>query len=709
MKKVSTLPNKLLTQALQYLLIDRFSVIPCGKDKKPLLKSWKEFQSRRPTEDEIQEWWKKWPEANIGIVTGKLSGITVVDIDSYAGATDIFPPTFTVKTGNGGTQKFYKYQDGITISASAFKNMPHVDLRGEGGFVVAPPSITKYIDEKTGQERGGKYEILEFNNGEFAPFPIHLFTDEKGNIKKTKTLGEQISVDKGSRNTNLASFTGALLLAHKKESKWETDVWPAVERVNETYKPPLPKEEARAVFESICKKERERREQKLVISPIQIPTTNEEKPQEELKLRRNKQGVVIKDMSNALIVLEEHPLFKGSLRFNTFSNSVEYNGKELEDIDILNITHFMQTNMEMSGISKDVIYDAIISCAYENKYDELQDWLLSLKWDGVKRLDNWLATTCCLENDEYHKGVGSEWMMGLIRRIMEPGCSFNHALVLTGEQQIGKSYFFSIVGGKYYKMYAGGLETKDFYMTLRGAMVLDLDEGMTLYKSEIMKGKSVISATYDEFRAPYDRTMKKYPRRFVFGMTTNDDEPFKDLTGNERFWIVDLPPKRELPLIEVRKGEFKNLIRVDWLKENREQLFAETYYYYKNKIDINIIPAEIARQKQEDHLPQDIWTDAVVEYVLRQPGYLSADVDFSVAIGDVYKQIFPDRDLSQMHRGHEMRIAGILRRSLGLEKRQIMKEGIRKNRYFICEKTLKRLRENYDKGIIQDELRLEDF
>ena len=61
-----------------------WSIIPVGNDKKPLIK-WKEYRSRVATQDEIIEWWAEHPEANIAVVCGAVSGISVIDLDSYKG------------------------------------------------------------------------------------------------------------------------------------------------------------------------------------------------------------------------------------------------------------------------------------------------------------------------------------------------------------------------------------------------------------------------------------------------------------------------------------------------------------------------------------------------------------------------------------------------------------------------------------------------
>ena len=114
------------------------SIFPCGKNKQPLV-DWKPYQNTRPTLEEVEKWWTNWPDANIAIITGKISGITVVDCDLGSDYTS-FPSTITVKTGSGGYHLYYKYFPGITNKVGF---LPHVDIRNDGGYVVAYPSVTE--------------------------------------------------------------------------------------------------------------------------------------------------------------------------------------------------------------------------------------------------------------------------------------------------------------------------------------------------------------------------------------------------------------------------------------------------------------------------------------------------------------------------------------------------------------------------------------
>lgn len=651
------------SQALA-VAVNGFSVIPLKKDKRPLLASWKQYQEKPASDEQIELWWTEHPDANVGVVTGKVSGVTVVDIDTYKGG-DIskFPETYTVRTGNGGYHLYYIYEAGLTISANAYAHLPGVDIRNDGGFVVAPPSVTSY--EKDGKLAGGAYTIEK--NIPFAPFPAHLFPK----ARKRRTLTERIGATAGNRNDTIASVIGTLL--HSLEEKaWTTDGWVAIQRINKTYTPPLPLEELKNTFESIMKKEKARREE-LVLSPIQ--TTDGKSVA--IPIRKSRNGVAYKDMANVLAVLENHPLYKGSLRYNEFRQEIEYNGVPIDDTVLVQIQYFMQTQAELHGISKDAVLAAIIHYAATNKYDEAKDWLLTQEWDGTPRLADWLHNATGVENDDYHQGIGAQWFSGLVRRIVDPGCIFDYVLVLVGSQGIGKTSLFRILGGKWYKSYTGAIDNKDFYLALRGAVIVDLDEGAALSKSEAIKIKSIITQTHDEFRAPYDRLMRKSPRRFVFSMSTNDTEPFRDLTGNRRYWTVDAPGQ----------------INFKWLEENRDQLYAEAYHCLKNKIALPEVPFAKAAEHQEAHLLADSWIEPIVEAVHDSILYCKGSEEYFLTIPELYKVVFPGEGLLRLGKREEMRVANILKKELGLEKKQRRVDGKKRNGWVLTKKKAKELQE----------------
>lgn len=125
-----------LKQAAHAYFNRGFSVIPIrAKSKKPLIK-WESFQKVKADQSQIEQWWAKTPKANIGIVTGEISGLAVIDVDPEGKAklNELLPGDFqtpTAKSPRGGWHLYCQYQAGL-------RNLTGVpegcDLRAEGGI-----------------------------------------------------------------------------------------------------------------------------------------------------------------------------------------------------------------------------------------------------------------------------------------------------------------------------------------------------------------------------------------------------------------------------------------------------------------------------------------------------------------------------------------------------------------------------------------------
>lgn len=140
--------NPFLEAALLYREKFDLSIIPMVPGEKRASIKWKEFQTRKPTIEEIRQWWKESPNSNIGIITGKLNNICVVDFDKYAEgyseetAGQYFSDSLiapTVDTPRGGQHLYFQYpEENLTINSGA---IPGIDFRGEGGIITVPPSV----------------------------------------------------------------------------------------------------------------------------------------------------------------------------------------------------------------------------------------------------------------------------------------------------------------------------------------------------------------------------------------------------------------------------------------------------------------------------------------------------------------------------------------------------------------------------------------
>lgn len=231
------------------------SIIPVGRDKKPLV-LWKTFQERYATEKEIEKWWQEWPDANVAIVTGKISSLTVIDVEK-GGDISIFPPTLTIRSGGGGWHLYYQYHPIPSVT----RILPLTDIKSDGGSITAPPSI---------HASGGKYEVLE--RRPIAEFPAHLFGIHKLSAWKEKIA---LPILQGSRNNDYTSIVGALL-ARFPQSEWESVVLPLVVNHNQIQDKPLPDSEIATIFNSVAERESKKRNSGGIIKDIQSEANEDE-------------------------------------------------------------------------------------------------------------------------------------------------------------------------------------------------------------------------------------------------------------------------------------------------------------------------------------------------------------------------------------------------------------------------------------------------
>jgi len=623
-----------------------YSIIPIGNDKRPRVK-WKQWQTAKADVKQVEQWIAFGNDHNFGIVTGKISGITVVDIDvKHAKRTplDTFPETYTVQTPSGGWHLYYQYSDTVQTCSDRYPQFPYVDIRNDGGYVVAPPSFE------------GGYKIIK-------DLPIVAFPADMFGGKKKLRLRDTVKLSSGSRNDSIASTAGTFLRAYP-EGQWESDVWPVIVGHNETYKPPLPLDELKTTFKSIATRELARRKE-LQLSPLHIDSVDAIK----VRLRKNRNGGTIKDMSNAIFALENSEQYK-TVRYDTFTNIIMLGGVALLEEDTLEAQKFLQTDIELHNIGKNIVEDALNYIAHKNKFSSALAYLEGLSWDGVARVDTWLIETYGVPDDEYHRAVGSNWLRALVGRIKNPGLKYDHVLVVEGAQGVRKSSSFAALGGAWHTETTIQADNKDFLLQFNGKAIVEFSEGGTLSKSETKALKSIITRTHDKYRAPYARQDREYPRQCIFCMTTNDDEYLKDETGNRRWLPVRMPA-----------GFVANCA---WITENRDQLFAEAY----RRVDEPTwhYPKDVAEQAQEERRIVDSLEESITDWYT---GLDDASRDEGITIKTVHDALYKhyDRIPPVIDKPLEWRIKNILRAAMKLEPRQSRVQGVRARRWFPTTKT----------------------
>jgi hypothetical protein len=227
--------NKLFKSALHYAQKLQWAVLPihavkdgrctCGKvdcqspGKHPLTKTGVKDATRDLTI--ITNWWRRWPWANVGIATGAASGFFVLDVDGPPGAESLrdleaqhgkLPSTVEQITGGGGRHLLFRYPENLAIG-NKVGMAPGLDVRGDGGYIVAPPSVhvsgRVYTWELS--SRPGEAELAEAPSwllGVLKP------AGDAGQVAKTSDEWQRLATTpalEGERNGRLTSIAGHLL------------------------------------------------------------------------------------------------------------------------------------------------------------------------------------------------------------------------------------------------------------------------------------------------------------------------------------------------------------------------------------------------------------------------------------------------------------------------------------------------------------------
>ena len=230
---------------------DRFQlpVFPCQpKGKKPLTANG--FKDATTDLQLIKNWWSKTPQANIGIPTGRRSGFDALDIDYRHGGKDSLdeleqaygplPPTRITMTGGGGEHRLFAHHDRLR---NATGRKPGIDIRAEGGYVIAPPSL-----HASGQ-RYAWHEEGHINSVALATWPPRLIAWLIDPLDRSKAgPPSNDPIVEGSRNTTLTCIAGRW----RGEGHDESYILDQLLIVNQSRcQPPLPEREVRSIASSI--------------------------------------------------------------------------------------------------------------------------------------------------------------------------------------------------------------------------------------------------------------------------------------------------------------------------------------------------------------------------------------------------------------------------------------------------------------------------
>lgn len=318
-------------------------------------------------------------------------------------------------------------------------------------------------------------------------------------------------------------------------------------------------------------------------------------------------------------------------------------------------------------LGKEMVIDAIHDACRANSFDRAVNFIRSVQWDQISRLDTWLAVVYGVEADEYHKAVGENFFKGMAKRIIRPGCKFDTVMILEGKQGCGKSTSLSIIGGHWHLETTLRADNKDFFLQFKGKLIVEFSEGETMSRTETKNMKAMISTQTDTYRAPYGRTMKDVPRRCVFAMSTNQNEYLKDESGNRRFYPVEV---------------LADKVNLAWLKENRMQLFAEALYRVEVLKESIYEYPEISKEYQEAKMVRSSFEEKIETWFENPIGKNGSKMDLSdgITVTEIWEYAL-QADCSRFKKSEEMQVALALKQ-LGWEKVRNRIGGVRRWRWY---------------------------
>ena len=344
------------------------------------------------------------------------------------------------------------------------------------------------------------------------------------------------------------------------------------------------------------------------------------------------------NLNNAALILENDSTYKGRIYYDEFLQRVirrNSPAREWTDSDDLEVTRHIQSLLGMPRMGRDSVSQAVVSIAHKNKRNCAREWLDSHEWDGTNRIDSFFSDYFNADESEYTSSASRNFWISMVARVYSPGCKVDNMIVLEGAQGVGKSTAMHIIGGEWFaEQHESATNPKAFAEILQGKLLIEISEMDAFSRVEVNRVKQTVSCTSDRFRASYGRHAADHPRTCIFVGTTNRDDWNRDETGARRFWPVAC----------------RGAIHLGGIRDNRDQLFAESVARHKAGEPHWLMPAETTTHEQESRYQADPWLDQITKALKGESSITTAQLSEKLEI-----------PIQRRDRATEMRIGACLR------------------------------------------------
>lgn len=315
----------------------------------------------------------------------------------------------------------------------------------------------------------------------------------------------------------------------------------------------------------------------------------------------DKKGNYLCTIHNFLLILRNDPNMKGKFSYNEFDYRIYAINKKvktaLTDTDEADLRLYFENKYGIYHSAK--AQDAFSVAAHDNAFHPVRDYLASLQWDGVPRLDTLFIDQLGVANTEYTRAVTRKCLCAAVARVREPGCKFDYMVVAIGAQGKGKSSLLSDLGGEWFSDTLDSVTGKEAYMQIQGAWLLEMAELSSIKRAEVEATKHFITKREDRFRIPFAKHNSAFKRQMVPFGSTNEITFLMDKTGNRRFW----------PLVVGRKYKPGTI--------DRDPIWAEAVYRYEQGEELYLSDRleAMAVLQQSEHTEQDERTGMIEQFI----------------------------------------------------------------------------------------------
>jgi len=570
-----------------------FGIIPIkSRDKRPFSANGLNDWFDNP--DDARKLWTQFPDLNIAIVCGRASNnLVVLDFDEddekdvhgfdtlseWEDESGELPATATAITGNGGMH--YLYRANNPYHPSVNRDLG-VDVRGEGSYIVAPPSV---------HPNGRRYE---WNRGD-APWEREIAMVDDGvdafidYVQRNGGVGQEDGVQNerfqlpqriksGDRNDTLFRYGCSLRSRGYADDAIDAMMHMANER---NCISPVDETELSGIIRQVCKKGPGHDGKGTFIGEdVGVGKPGTSMP---ATLEVNSKGGVKQTTSNMIVAMDADANLAGHFWYDTMAYTrmvtcpvpwdKRVGDRPITDEDYVGLTAYLEHAYGLTA--KERIIDACLFVCRKNERNPVTEWLDSLEWDGEQRIGQMVIDALGAEDNEYNREVERLFMLGAVTRAYEPGSKFDYMPVLVGPQGIGKSRYVSLLAHvqAWYNDNFNTIDGDAAVEKLRGLWIAEMAELLATKKArEIEAIKAFITSTKDVIRPKYARETVQRLRVCVFIGTTNNHDFLTDSTGNRRF----------LP-VECNAESCNSWMFSEDAEPHVEQMWAEAVHIYKTE------------------------------------------------------------------------------------------------------------------------------